>query len=86
MRLSTLIDMQDNGTISGTTAKGVFEQMFETGRAPSEIVIEEPGLGQIESADEIGGGDRQGHRGEPRKPSKTIAAARRRRSSSSSAR
>ena len=52
-RLSELLDLIDNGTISGTTAKGVFEKMFETGRAPSEIV-QESGLGQIQSADEVG--------------------------------
>ena len=51
--LSELLDLIDGGTISGTTAKGVFEKMFETGRAPSEIV-QESGLDQIQSADEVG--------------------------------
>jgi aspartyl-tRNA(Asn)/glutamyl-tRNA(Gln) amidotransferase subunit B len=52
-RLSELLDLIDSGRISGTTAKGVFEKMFETERAPSEIV-QESGLGQIQSADEVG--------------------------------
>jgi aspartyl-tRNA(Asn)/glutamyl-tRNA(Gln) amidotransferase subunit B len=51
--LSELLDLIGDGTISGTTAKAVFEIMFESGRAPSEIV-RESGLGQIESADEVG--------------------------------
>jgi aspartyl-tRNA(Asn)/glutamyl-tRNA(Gln) amidotransferase subunit B len=50
--LSALVDLQDRGTISGKTAKDVFEQMFETGRAPAAI-IEEQGLVQIESSDEV---------------------------------
>ncbi len=51
--LSELIDLQEDGTISGKTAKGVFEEMFETGRRPKEIV-EEAGLVQITASDEIG--------------------------------
>jgi aspartyl-tRNA(Asn)/glutamyl-tRNA(Gln) amidotransferase subunit B len=50
--LSALVDMQESGAISGKTAKDVFEQMFESGRAPAEIV-QEQGLGQIESAGEV---------------------------------
>jgi len=50
--LSELIDLQDDGTISGKTAKSVFEEMFETGRDPKEIV-EEAGLVQITAGDEI---------------------------------
>ncbi len=50
--LSALIDMQEKGAISGKTAKDVFEQMFESGRAAAEIV-EEQGLGQIESEGEV---------------------------------
>lgn len=51
--LSELLDLIGGGTISGTTAKGVFETMFETGRAPADIV-QESGLSQMESADEVG--------------------------------
>ena len=50
--LSELIDLQEDGTISGKTAKSVFEEMFETGRRPKEIV-EEAGLVQITAGDEI---------------------------------
>lgn len=51
--LSELLDLIDSGTISGTSAKGVFETMFETGRTPSEIALES-GLDKIQSADEVG--------------------------------
>jgi aspartyl-tRNA(Asn)/glutamyl-tRNA(Gln) amidotransferase subunit B len=50
--LSQLIDLQEDGTISGKTAKTVFAQMFDTGRQPKEIV-EEAGLVQITAGDEI---------------------------------
>jgi aspartyl-tRNA(Asn)/glutamyl-tRNA(Gln) amidotransferase subunit B len=50
--LSELLDLIDSGTISGKTAKDVFETTFETGRAPSEIV-QKSGLGQIQSPDEV---------------------------------
>jgi len=50
--LSELIGLQEDGTISGKTAKSVFEEMFETGRRPGEIV-EEAGLVQITAGDEI---------------------------------
>ena len=50
--LSELVDLQDAGTISGKTAKDVFEQVFETGKSPKAIV-EEQGLTQIESSAEV---------------------------------
>jgi len=50
--LSELIDLQEDGTISGKSAKDVLAQMFETGRRPREIV-EEAGLVQITAGDEI---------------------------------
>jgi aspartyl-tRNA(Asn)/glutamyl-tRNA(Gln) amidotransferase subunit B len=50
--LSDLIDMQDKGSISGKTAKDVFEQAFRTGHTP-QAIVQEQGLAQIESADEI---------------------------------
>ena len=50
--LSELLDLQDAGTISGKTAKSVFEEMFRTGRPPSTIV-QEAGLTQMASADEF---------------------------------
>ncbi|MEO8456305.1 MAG: Asp-tRNA(Asn)/Glu-tRNA(Gln) amidotransferase subunit GatB [Chloroflexota bacterium] len=50
--LADLIALQESGTISGKTAKDVFEQMFQSGRAPKTIV-DEQGLGQIEAGDEV---------------------------------
>jgi aspartyl-tRNA(Asn)/glutamyl-tRNA(Gln) amidotransferase subunit B len=50
--LSALIDMQEQGAISGKTAKHVFQQVFDTGQAPAHIVKEQ-GLGQIESSGEV---------------------------------
>jgi aspartyl-tRNA(Asn)/glutamyl-tRNA(Gln) amidotransferase subunit B len=50
--LSALIDMQEEGAISGKTAKDVFQQVFQTGRTPADIVKEQ-GLGQMESTSEI---------------------------------
>jgi aspartyl-tRNA(Asn)/glutamyl-tRNA(Gln) amidotransferase subunit B len=50
--LSDLIGLQESGAISGKTAKNVFEQMFNTGRDPKQLV-EEQGLGQIEAGDEV---------------------------------
>ena len=46
-RLGELIRLVEQGVVSGTTAKQVFETMYETGRAPGEIV-EAEGLGQID--------------------------------------
>ena len=50
--LSELIDLQENGTISGKTAKAVFEETFQTGHAAADIV-REAGLVQITATDEI---------------------------------
>ncbi|HEY5638610.1 MAG TPA: Asp-tRNA(Asn)/Glu-tRNA(Gln) amidotransferase subunit GatB [Dehalococcoidia bacterium] len=50
--LAALIDLQEAGTISGKTAKAVFEEMFASGKAPAAIV-EEQGLEQITSSDEV---------------------------------
>ena len=50
--LSQLLDMQEDGTISGTTAKAVLEEMFKSDRPPAEIV-KERGLVQITSGDEV---------------------------------
>jgi aspartyl-tRNA(Asn)/glutamyl-tRNA(Gln) amidotransferase subunit B len=46
-RLATLIAFVEQGTISGSTAKDVFEKMFEEGRSADEIVRAE-GLTQID--------------------------------------
>ena len=50
--LSQLLDLQEDGTISGTTAKGVLEEMFRSGRPPAEIVKEQ-GLAQMTSGGEV---------------------------------
>ena len=50
--LSELLDLLDAGTISGKTAKDVFEQVYQTGRSPKQIV-QEAGLTQITSGDEV---------------------------------
>ncbi|HET8943804.1 MAG TPA: Asp-tRNA(Asn)/Glu-tRNA(Gln) amidotransferase subunit GatB [Dehalococcoidia bacterium] len=50
--LSQLIDLIEDETISGKTAKDVFEEMFKTGNAPKAIV-ETAGLTQISSGDAI---------------------------------
>jgi len=52
--LSQLIDLIEDGTVSGKTAKDVFEKMFQTGRSPAEIV-KEGGLTRITSAGEVVG-------------------------------
>ena len=44
--LGALIDLIKDGTLSGTLAKQVFEQMVESGKAPGAIV-EEKGLRQV---------------------------------------
>ena len=46
-QLAGLIRLVDSGTISGPTAKDVFEKMYGSGRAASEIVATE-GLGQVD--------------------------------------
>lgn len=50
--LAELIGIIEDGTISGKIAKGVFEEMWGTGRGPKEIV-EEKGLVQITDAGEL---------------------------------
>ncbi len=51
-QLCQLLDFVDKGTVSGTSAKAVFEEMFNTGKSPSTI-ISEKGLGQISDSAEI---------------------------------
>ena len=50
--LSELIDLLDEGKISQTTAKSVFEEMFTTGQ-PAKAIVEQKGLVQISGADEL---------------------------------
>jgi aspartyl-tRNA(Asn)/glutamyl-tRNA(Gln) amidotransferase subunit B len=44
--LAALLSLVDDGTISGTMAKGVFDAMYETGKTAAEVVREK-GLRQI---------------------------------------
>jgi aspartyl-tRNA(Asn)/glutamyl-tRNA(Gln) amidotransferase subunit B len=50
--LAEMLDLVDNGTISGPAAKAVFEEMFRTGKGASEIITEKE-LSQISDAGEI---------------------------------
>ncbi len=50
--LAQLVRLVDQGTISGKTAKEVFEKMYQTGGNPEEIVAEE-GLTQISDTDQL---------------------------------
>ncbi len=51
-KLVELVDLIDEGTVSGPVSKSVFEEMFSQGRAP-QAIIEEKGLGQISDNAEI---------------------------------
>ena len=51
-QLGELFDLINDGTISGRTAKEVFEEMFTNGGNASEIV-EKKGLKQISNTDEL---------------------------------
>jgi aspartyl-tRNA(Asn)/glutamyl-tRNA(Gln) amidotransferase subunit B len=51
-RFWMLIDFIERGAISGTTAKTVFEEMFNTGKSAGEI-IKERGLSQISDTGQI---------------------------------
>jgi aspartyl-tRNA(Asn)/glutamyl-tRNA(Gln) amidotransferase subunit B len=52
--LAEMLDLVDNGAISGPAAKVVLEEMFRTGRRASEVIAEKE-LGQISDAGEIRG-------------------------------
>ncbi|MFH1416488.1 MAG: Asp-tRNA(Asn)/Glu-tRNA(Gln) amidotransferase subunit GatB [Elusimicrobiota bacterium] len=51
-KLARLVDLIEEGTISGKMAKDVFSEMWASGKSPEDI-IEEKGLKQITSGDEI---------------------------------
>ncbi|HHV74154.1 MAG TPA: Asp-tRNA(Asn)/Glu-tRNA(Gln) amidotransferase subunit GatB [Thermoanaerobacterium sp.] len=51
-QMASLLNLIDNGTITGSIAKTVFEEMFATGKNPEEIV-EEKGLKQLSNENEI---------------------------------
>jgi len=50
--LAKMLDLVDNGTVSGPAAKAVFEEMFRTGKGASEIIAEKK-LSQISDDSEI---------------------------------
>ena len=50
--LVEMLELIDSGTLSGKMAKDVFEEMFNSGKAPSAIV-KEKGMVQISSTDEL---------------------------------
>jgi len=50
--LAEMLDLVDNGTISGPAAKAVFEEMFHSGKGAGEIITEKK-LSQISDAGEI---------------------------------
>ncbi len=50
--LSDMLKLIDDGTISGTIAKTVFEEMFRSGREPG-VIVKEKGLVQITDTSEI---------------------------------
>lgn len=52
LQLAQLLLLIDKGTISGKIAKGVFQDMFETGRDP-EIIVREKNLVQVSDVGEI---------------------------------
>ena len=51
-QLGELVDLIDQGVISGAAAKVVFEEMFYSGKNATEVVVEK-GLSQISDAAEI---------------------------------
>lgn len=51
-QLCYLIDLVQRGNISGTSAKSVFEEIFNTGK-PADDIIKQKGLSQITDAGEI---------------------------------
>jgi aspartyl-tRNA(Asn)/glutamyl-tRNA(Gln) amidotransferase subunit B len=50
--LAALLDLIQEGVISGKIAKTVFEEMFETGKSP-KIIVQEKGLIQVTDATQI---------------------------------
>jgi aspartyl-tRNA(Asn)/glutamyl-tRNA(Gln) amidotransferase subunit B len=53
-KLASLLNMIENGTISGKIAKTVFEEMFSSGKDPG-IIVEEKGLKQVSDQSELQG-------------------------------
>jgi len=51
-QLCQLLDLMEKGSISGTSAKQVFEEMFKTGRDATDIIAQK-GLSQISDTGEV---------------------------------
>jgi aspartyl-tRNA(Asn)/glutamyl-tRNA(Gln) amidotransferase subunit B len=51
-RLAELMGLIDKGQLSGPSSKAVFEEMFNTGKAPATIMVEK-GLTQVSDSEEI---------------------------------
>jgi aspartyl-tRNA(Asn)/glutamyl-tRNA(Gln) amidotransferase subunit B len=51
-QIAELLSLIDDGTLSGSMAKTVFEEMFETGRSAGEIA-EATGMVQVSDADAV---------------------------------
>ncbi|NYE57009.1 Asp-tRNA(Asn)/Glu-tRNA(Gln) amidotransferase subunit GatB [Carboxydothermus ferrireducens] len=51
-QITRMLELLDNGTISGKIAKTVFEEMFSTGKDP-EVIVKEKGLVQITDLGEL---------------------------------
>ena len=51
-QLCQLLDLIHNGSISGASAKSVFEEMFNTGKQAADIIAQQ-GLSQISDSQEI---------------------------------
>lgn len=51
--IAEIVNSVESGSISGKQAKEIFDEVFETGVAPS-VIIEKSGIGQISGTEEIG--------------------------------
>jgi aspartyl-tRNA(Asn)/glutamyl-tRNA(Gln) amidotransferase subunit B len=51
-RLASMLNLQEQGIISGKMAKAIFEEIFHTGKEP-ETIIKEKGLEQISSENDL---------------------------------
>jgi aspartyl-tRNA(Asn)/glutamyl-tRNA(Gln) amidotransferase subunit B len=51
-QFSSLIDLQERGVVSGTISKGIFEEMFNTGKK-ADVIVNERGLSQISDTSEL---------------------------------
>jgi len=50
--IAALVELVDTGAVSGPAAKSVLDEMYSSGKPPTQIV-EEKNLGQISGSDEL---------------------------------